>query len=56
MAEEKKNREMRYLTPALSDFLQENILRQSGFEKDLEDIRTHLDCCRGGKLHILSVF
>ncbi|KAJ7363423.1 hypothetical protein OS493_009576 [Desmophyllum pertusum] len=26
---------------------QENILRQSGFEKDLEDIRTHLDCCRG---------
>lgn len=29
---------------------QENILRQSGFEKDLEEIRTHLDCCRGGKL------
>ena len=36
--------------------LQENILRQSGFEKDLEEIRTHLDCCRGGKLRILLVF
>lgn len=35
---------------------QENILRQSGFEKDLEEIRTHLDCCRGGKLRILLVF
>lgn len=29
---------------------QENLLKQSGFEKDLEEIRTHLDCCRGGKL------
>ena len=37
-------------------FEQENILRQSGFEKDLEEIRTHLDCCRGGKLRILLVF
>lgn len=33
-------------------FLQENILRQSGFEDELEDIRSHLDCCRGGKLRI----
>lgn len=29
---------------------QENLLKQSGFEKDLEEIRGHLDCCRGGKL------
>ena len=35
--------------------LQENILRQSGFEVELEEIRTHLDCCKGGKLRILSL-
>lgn len=33
-----------------SGMRQENILRQSGFEDELEDIRSHLDCCRGGKL------
>ena len=31
-------------------------MKQSGFEKDLEEIRTHLDCCRGGKLRILLLF
>lgn len=29
---------------------QDNILRQSGLEGELEKIRTHLDCCKGGKL------
>ncbi|XP_015777933.1 PREDICTED: inositol polyphosphate 5-phosphatase OCRL-1-like [Acropora digitifera] len=29
---------------------EDNILRQSGLEGELEKIRTHLDCCKGGKL------
>jgi len=45
-------KELWLLTDHLFNFgmRQENILRQSGFERDLEAIRTHLDCCRGGKL------
>lgn len=29
---------------------QVNILRQGGLQGELEEIRAHLDCCRGGKL------
>ncbi|XP_078372511.1 inositol polyphosphate 5-phosphatase OCRL-like isoform X3 [Oculina patagonica] len=45
-------KELWLLTDHLFNFgmRQENILRQSGFEEDLEEIRSHLDCCRGGKL------
>lgn len=45
-------KELWLLTDHLYNFgmRKENLLKQSGFEKDLEEIRTHLDCCRGGKL------